>query len=960
MDSLDELIVRFHIDGEFINDGTKLHFCGGREAIAHIDRDKVSLPEVVGHLKDHCSVEDGTLLHWLCPGKDLSNGLRALVDDQACMDMSKFTEEGCVAEVYVEQPIALDQSNDEEGKGVNSEDSDYEAELDLEHNSECEDEEMVDGGDELEADDLDLGSGKLRAISDKVQKEIQFVREFYSPIKGKGKAVMARGNIDPSKERGKAVVVEGENDTDESSSDSEYLPGDIDSSEQDEEAKEIQKSYKQFKKKVKSGEAAQLDDVFVEGPKTQHGDLDMTLDEGHVTPYSNSTDVADESYDDMDSDHGMMKKESKFPRFSPKDPIPKFSLGMKFTGKKQFKKAIIKHGLAEKKVIKFVKDEGDRVRAKCEWPTCAWVCLLSTKSNTTSWQITTLNSAHTCPPRRDNKLVTSRRIAEKYEKLIIANPTWKLESMKDTVQEEMFADVSLSKLKRAKSIVMQKLLDSSKGQYQRLFDYQLELLRSNPGSTVIVKLDTAEVNPIFQRMYICLAACKKGFKVGCRKVVGLDGCFFKGATNGELLCAVGRDGNNQMYPIAWAVVEKENNESWDWFCGILFKDIEVHSGEGWVFISDQQKGILNTVDKWAPSAEHRNCARHIYANWRKKYKKKEWQKKWWRCAKSPCPMLFNLARAKLAQVTRDGAQAVLNSNPSHWSRAWFKLGSNCDSVDNNLCESFNKWIVEARFYPIITMLEMIRRKVMVRIQEMSAKADRWNTQICPNILKKLNTYIAYSGACHAISSGNEKYEVVHYDHRWTVNLKDKTCSCRYWQLSGLPCSHAISCIFFRTNSLDDYIATCFTVAEVKKTYSHYLEPVEGMHNWPISDREKPMAPGYVRMPGRPKKERKRESTEKPKPTKLSRVGTLIRCRICKGIGHNKSSCAKRNGSASSSAPNASVAPATAPCAPNALQKELVVVSNTQESSARVRTGSRKRSSQLSIGTSTSQVILLRF
>ena len=30
-------------------------------------------------------------------------------------------------------------------------------------------------------------------------------------------------------------------------------------------------------------------------------------------------------------------------------------------------------------------------------------------------------------------------------------------------------------------------------------------------------------------------------------------------TNGDLLQAVGRDANNQMYPIAWVVVDKENN-----------------------------------------------------------------------------------------------------------------------------------------------------------------------------------------------------------------------------------------------------------------------------------------------------------------------------------------------------------------------------------------------------------------
>jgi len=78
--------------------------------------------------------------------------------------------------------------------------------------------------------------------------------------------------------------------------------------------------------------------------------------------------------------------------------------------------------------------------------------------------------------------------------------------------------------------------------------------------------------------------------------------------------------------------------------------------------------------------------------------------------------LFNLAKARLAKDTQAGAQAIMNTDPHHWSRAWFRLGSFCDSVDNNMCESFNKWIVEARYFPIITMLATIRRKVMVRIQ----------------------------------------------------------------------------------------------------------------------------------------------------------------------------------------------------------------------------------------------------
>lgn len=49
------------------------------------------------------------------------------------------------------------------------------------------------------------------------------------------------------------------------------------------------------------------------------------------------------------------------------------------------------------------------------------------------------------------------------------------------------------------------------------------------------------------------------------------------------------------------------------------------------------------------------------------------------------------------------------------------------------------------------------------------------------------------------------------------------------------------------------------------------------------------------MPGRPNTERKREPHEAPKATKMSRMGTVIRCNKCKGVGHNRLSCDRRNG-----------------------------------------------------------------
>nr|GFB53977.1 hypothetical protein [Tanacetum cinerariifolium] len=116
-------------------------------------------------------------------------------------------------------------------------------------------------------------------------------------------------------------------------------------------------------------------------------------------------------------------------------------------------------------------------------------------------------------------------------------------------------------------------------------------------------------------MYVCLAVVREEFLDRCRKYLGLDGYFLKGVVKGMLLTAVGKDANNQMFPLEWGIVETESQSSWTWFLKHLKVDINTKDGGEWTFMSDKQKGLLNAVQAIFPQAQHRLCARHIYANW---------------------------------------------------------------------------------------------------------------------------------------------------------------------------------------------------------------------------------------------------------------------------------------------------------------------------------------------------------
>ncbi|GJZ73610.1 60S ribosomal protein L34 [Tanacetum coccineum] len=78
---------------------------------------------------------------------------------------------------------------------------------------------------------------------------------------------------------------------------------------------------------------------------------------------------------------------------------------------------------------------------------------------------------------------------------------------------------------------------------------------------------------------------------------GLLGC------NGELLTAMGRDGNNRMFPIAWAVVSVETIDNWEWFLACLCEDLRLDSGASLTVISDGHKSIGNVQGTYMPTSK---------------------------------------------------------------------------------------------------------------------------------------------------------------------------------------------------------------------------------------------------------------------------------------------------------------------------------------------------------------------
>ena len=67
---------------------------------------------------------------------------------------------------------------------------------------------------------------------------------------------------------------------------------------------------------------------------------------------------------------------------------------------------------------------------------------------------------------------------------------------------------------------------------------------------------------IFQRVFWSFKPSIEGFE-HCHPIMSIDGTHLYGKYKGTLLIAMGCDGNNQLFPLAFSIIEGENIDSWD-------------------------------------------------------------------------------------------------------------------------------------------------------------------------------------------------------------------------------------------------------------------------------------------------------------------------------------------------------------------------------------------------------------
>ncbi|CAI9264728.1 unnamed protein product [Lactuca saligna] len=238
--------------------------------------------------------------------------------------------------------------------------------------------------------------------------------------------------------------------------------------------------------------------------------------------------------------------------------------------------------------------------------------------------------------------------------------------MKAKVSATFNINVSVGQCRNVKKFVLQEIEGSLIEHYGRLWSYGHEIMRTNLGSTVRLDVDIMpDSTTLFSKYYVCFKAVSDCWEEGCKPMIGLDGFFLKGIGRREVLASVGKDANNHVYPIAWAVIGVENKATWKWF-------IDGGLGTGITLLSDGHKGLLEEVKERCTEAEHRQCARHIVAYFAKRFTGQHFRKLFWRAV--------NVRRVmeKIKSVDTQAYDYLIEIDLTTWSKAFFQEGRECN------------------------------------------------------------------------------------------------------------------------------------------------------------------------------------------------------------------------------------------------------------------------------------------
>ncbi|KAM7511582.1 hypothetical protein LguiB_010457 [Lonicera macranthoides] len=430
--------------------------------------------------------------------------------------------------------------------------------------------------------------------------------------------------------------------------------------------------------------------------------------------------------------------------------------------------------------------------------------------------------------------------------------------------------------------------------YKELHLFPKKLLEANPGSFADFRKNDEKR---FRSLFVSFSASISGFKNGCRPVLFLESTSLKSKYREILLTATALDGNDGFFPVAFAIVDEDDNDNWHWFLEQLKSAIS--SSQTLTLVSDREKNLKQTILEVFESAHYGYSIYHLMESFKKSLKgpyhgdgKGALPGNFLSAAHSVRLSGFKHYTQQIKQISPQAYDWVMQVEPEYWSSISFK-GERYNHITQNAGDSYETLMLKSCELPITHKIQALISTMNDTMNKCRTNVSKWSTKLTPLKEIQLQDESLKANGLKVLFSSDVLFEV-RDDSSHVVNIVNWDCSCLGWKQTGLPCRHAIAVFNSTGRSAYDYCSKYFTVDSFRLTYTESINPIPEIKIDKAVERENAvegedadstelvLPPLSTRPPSPERKERNETEGGAYKRT--------VTCTRCKEAGHNKASC----------------------------------------------------------------------
>ena len=270
-------------------------------------------------------------------------------------------------------------------------------------------------------------------------------------------------------------------------------------------------------------------------------------------------------------------------------------------------------------------------------------------------------------------MTTQGWVADRLSDWVKKNPGKGAKDAKEKVEGDYGIKLKYSKAWSGLKLALEQVHGKYEESFQLLFNWKAQMELSSPGSLIEIDLERKNKKMRFKRIFVALKPCVDGFLAGCRPYIGVDATKLNGKCTGQLASATAVDGHNWLYHLAYVVFDSETEENWTWFMEQLQRAVGIP--EGLAICTDACKGLETAVGAIFPTAEYRECMRHLYGNFMKSYQGDVFTEHLYPAVRSYREGLFRWHMKKIFEVAPDAIDFLEEHHNKLWYRSRFSESS---------------------------------------------------------------------------------------------------------------------------------------------------------------------------------------------------------------------------------------------------------------------------------------------